>query len=234
MDIIFDLHTHTLFSDHAFSTIYENILCAKSVGLKGIATTDHGPDIGDAGCIWHYGCVEELIPDEVDGIHHFPGVEANVKDSDGSLDIDDATLKRLSVVIASFHPPVYMPNDEKTLIKAYENIFKNPYVNILGHIDRAPFSFDYAAVANMAKEKGIAVELNQHSLQLSAEIKAAAVKLAKACNDNKVPVVVNTDSHFCKSVGVFTQSEEMLKEIGFDKNLIINRDYERTMELFGK
>lgn len=234
MDILFDLHTHTLFSDHAFSTVYENITCAKAVGLKGIATTDHGPEIVDSGHTWHYGCLEELVPREVDGIHHFPGVEANILNTTGELDIPDDYQNRLDVVIASFHGYPFMPKTEKDVLTTYENVFKNKNVNMLGHIDRVPFEYDMKTVVSMAKEHNVPVELNQHSLELSDFIKSQAISLAKICNQLKVPVVVNTDSHFCKSVGVFTLIEKMLKEIGFDKNLIINRDYDRTMEIYSK
>ncbi len=234
MEILFDLHTHTLFSDHAFSTVYENILCAKAAGLKGIATTDHGPNLGDAGNMWHYSCVEELIPRQVDGVHHFPGVEADIISVEGDLDIPELALKKLEVVIASFHSVAFMPENEKDLIKTYENVLKNPYVNMLGHIDRAPFTVDMGRIVKMAKEHNVPVELNQHSLQLSPFIKEQAVALAKACNKYEVPVVVNTDSHFCKSVGVFDDSEKMLDEIGFNLDLIINRDFERTMEIYSK
>ena len=40
-DILADMHTHTLFSKHAYSTVKENIEVAKKRGLKYLAITDH-------------------------------------------------------------------------------------------------------------------------------------------------------------------------------------------------
>ena len=39
-DILADLHTHTLFSKHAYSTVEENIEAARNKGLSYIAITD--------------------------------------------------------------------------------------------------------------------------------------------------------------------------------------------------
>ena len=40
-DIFADMHTHTIFSLHAYSTIEENLRVAKERGLQYIAITDH-------------------------------------------------------------------------------------------------------------------------------------------------------------------------------------------------
>ena len=40
-DIIADLHTHSIFSKHAYSTIQENIAAAEKMNLKYLAITDH-------------------------------------------------------------------------------------------------------------------------------------------------------------------------------------------------
>ena len=46
-DIYADLHTHSIFSKHAYSTIKENIEIAKERKLKYIAITDHFYGNGD-------------------------------------------------------------------------------------------------------------------------------------------------------------------------------------------
>ncbi len=39
--ILADLHTHTLFSQHAFSTLRENIVCAQREGMQYPVITDY-------------------------------------------------------------------------------------------------------------------------------------------------------------------------------------------------
>ena len=41
MKILVDLHTHTIASGHAFSTLKENIDEAKKKGLRILGTSDH-------------------------------------------------------------------------------------------------------------------------------------------------------------------------------------------------
>ena len=36
-----DVHTHTLYSRHAYSTILENVAAAKEAGLELLGSTDH-------------------------------------------------------------------------------------------------------------------------------------------------------------------------------------------------
>ena len=43
MKIIADLHTHTLVSEHAYSTVNEMVQSAKEKGFLALAITDHGP-----------------------------------------------------------------------------------------------------------------------------------------------------------------------------------------------
>ena len=47
MHTIADLHTHTLVSQHAYSTLYENIQAAREADFYALAITDHGPGMPD-------------------------------------------------------------------------------------------------------------------------------------------------------------------------------------------
>ena len=47
MEIKLDLHTHTSFSPHAYSTLWENITFAKERGMEAIAMTNHGMSTED-------------------------------------------------------------------------------------------------------------------------------------------------------------------------------------------
>ena len=45
MNLVADLHVHTISSGHAYNTILENTQSAIEKGLKLIAITDHGPNM---------------------------------------------------------------------------------------------------------------------------------------------------------------------------------------------
>ena len=62
MDIKTDLHTHTLVSQHAYSTVIENVKYAAENGVEAIAVTDHAPGTPDGAHDWHFGCLTDFIP----------------------------------------------------------------------------------------------------------------------------------------------------------------------------
>ena len=77
MHIVADLHTHTIASTHAYSTVYEMVRCAKAKGLIAIGITDHGPDMKDGPHEWHFSNLN-IIPREIDGVAVIRGIEFNI------------------------------------------------------------------------------------------------------------------------------------------------------------
>lgn len=228
MKIEIDLHTHTMANDHAYSTLYENLQGAKERGLKGIAITDHGPNMVDSPHIWHFCCLKDL-PKSAYGIRILRGMEANILNEEGELDAQPSVVDRLDFIIASYHPPVYNPKTATELENAYLNALDNPYVKILGHLDR-DLEVNYDKIIKKAKEKNIAIELNKHSLELREHYKERVVKIAKSCQKYNATVVVNSDAHFCSEVGNVNNVFELLEEINFDKSLILNSSMKKTLE----
>ena len=86
MRFLVDLHTHTLASQHAYSTIKEYVEAADDKGIAMFATTDHGPDLEDGCHPWHFGNLR-TIPHIIDKIAILHGVECNIR-KDGSVDLD--------------------------------------------------------------------------------------------------------------------------------------------------
>ena len=48
MQMIADLHTHTLCATHAYNTFNEMAVAAKEIGYCALAVTDHAPAMPDA------------------------------------------------------------------------------------------------------------------------------------------------------------------------------------------
>ena len=76
-NIIADLHTHSLASTHAYSTIREMVDSAAEKGLKAIAITDHARTMPGAPGPWFFNSMHEL-PLLYRGILLIAGMEANV------------------------------------------------------------------------------------------------------------------------------------------------------------
>ena len=104
-----DMHTHTIASTHAYSTITENCQWAEKYGMKGIAMTDHAMKIPDSPHIWHFVNLG-ILPRKINGITVLRGIEANVVSDDGELDTSEKLLSGLEWVVASMHSAFYTPS----------------------------------------------------------------------------------------------------------------------------
>ena len=62
MKIIADTHTHTVASEHAYSTLMENVQVAKSKGIKFLAITDHTGQMIGAPSQAYFTCMQAGIP----------------------------------------------------------------------------------------------------------------------------------------------------------------------------
>lgn len=113
---------------------------------------------------------------------------------DGSLDLPDAILRRLDLVIAAVHSKFDLPRARQTgrILKAMDN----PLVSMLAHptgrlIDeREPYDVDMAKLIRKAAAVGCHLELNAHPDRL--DLLDVHCQMAKA---EGVLVSVNSDSH---------------------------------------
>lgn len=225
LKIAADLHTHTMVSDHAYSTILENAAYAKSIGLECIAMTDHAPAMVDGAHTWHFHNLG-AIPDYLHGVRILRGIECDIL-ADGSLDVADDELARLEFVLASVHWVLfgaYQGIEAQT--EAYLSAIRNPYVDCIAHSGLAAYPYDYETVVLEAKKLGKLIEINEHSFESRAEGIENCKKIALLCKKHQTQISVNTDAHFAYQLGEVTRSEKMLEEIDFPKELIVNLSME--------
>lgn len=226
MKILFDTHTHTNVSTHAYSTLLENVAVAKQKGMEGIAMTNHAPAIGDAPHIWHFYCMDN-IPREIDGVKVLCGVEANILDENGTLDMTSFDLNFCDIVIASLHNPCYVAGTVEKHTNTWLNVIKNPYVDILGHSGEECFKYDLDTVILAAKDANKCVEINAHSFRFRKGAKENCQKIAETCKKFGANIVVASDAHFCHDIGNFELAIKLLTEIQFPEELIMNTSAEK-------
>lgn len=233
MKPIMDLHTHTTASGHGYSTLKENIEVAKERGLRVLGLSEHGPAMPGGPHIFffsNYRC----IPRRYGDLQLLCGIEANICDYDGRLDVEDKILERMDYVIASMHTLCCKPGTMEENTRASIKAMKNPYVTILGHPDDSRYPLDREAVVRAASEEKVAIEINNSSLNPQAARQGGRENIKELlywCEKYKVPVLLGTDSHICYTVGDFTETIKLLEEVHFPKELVLNYEVENLTKL---
>ena len=224
MKYLSDLHTHSIVSGHAYSTLLENINYCAEKGIKILGTSEHAPTMPGAPHYWYFGNMK-VVPRVINGVTILRGCEANILDIDGSLDMTDESSRNLDYMIASFHEPVFKPKAKEENTAAILNVMdKYDKVEILGHLGNPNYELDYEAIVKKAKEKNIMIEINNSSLLGSSRVGSDVncKKVALLCREIGTKVILTSDSHINTCIGVFNKGIELLEEIQMPKELVMN------------
>jgi len=234
LQISADLHTHTVASTHGYSTINENAAAAAALGMKLLAVTDHGPAMPDAPHLWHFHNYK-VLPREIGGVKMLYGVEANIIDENGTLDMDEKELSFCEWVIASYHTQcVKFSRTPELVTQGYRKVCENPLVDVIGHPTTAMFPFDYEPVLKLFKEAGKLIEINESSLKWKRGALENGKTVYALCKKYEIPIVLNTDSHYAGLIGKTPLAEQLLRDLDFPARLIVNLDAEYIMDLAAK
>ena len=224
MKYLSDLHTHSIVSGHAYSTLLENINYCAEKGIKILGTSEHAPSMPGAPHYWYFGNMK-VVPRVINGVTILRGCEANILDIDGSLDMTDESSRNLDYMIASFHEPVFKPKSKEENTAAILNVMdKYDKVEILGHLGNPNYELDYEAIVKKAKEKNIMIEINNSSLLGSSRVGSDVncKKVALLCKEIGTKVILTSDAHINTCIGVFNKGIELLEEIQMPKELVMN------------
>lgn len=233
----FDPHTHSIASGHASqATITDLAKKAASVGLKSLGITDHAPGTLCSGRTAYFRNLA-YAPKKRCGIELLYGVELNILDKNGNVDLTDDVLENLDYAIISMHLPTYKSGSAEENTFAYVNAMKHPKVKIVGHPEDAKFPVDFEALIVAAKHFGVAIEINNSSLSpdgYRGDVRENVRTILNLCKKYNHPVVLSSDSHGVKHVGDFTYALELVKEMNFPEGLILNYSYKRFKSFIEK
>lgn len=202
---VLDLHTHTIVSGHAYSTLREMAKAASDKGLELLGITEHAPKMPGTCHLFYFDNLR-IVPRELYGIELVLGSEVNILDAKGTVDLPQKTMEKLDIIIASLHTPCMEPGSRQENTEAYLNVMKNPCVNIIGHPDDGRYEVDYEALVQGAKEYGKILELNNHSMDPDCSRSNAVENdtiMLNYCKKYQVPVVMDSDAHFDTLIGEF-------------------------------
>lgn len=236
MNISIDLHTHTIASGHAYSTLLENIRMAQEKNMTAMGTSDHARMLPGA---FHPIFFQDykVIPEKVGNIRIFKGIEANIYDFNGHIDVESPVLESVDYIIASLHSHCFTSGSVMDNTDALVAVMENPYVKIIGHPDDSRFPVDYNRLASEAKAAGVALELNNSSLHPRSTRKNGrknAIQMLKACMAAETRIIVNSDAHIAFDVGNLDAACDLLDDVGFPEALVVNRSLETLTYVLNK
>lgn len=236
MKYVLDTHTHTLASGHAYSTIREMAYMAKEKGLELLGITEHGPAMPGS-CHDFYFSNLRVASRNMCGIELLLGVELNILDYNGTVDLEQKILRQMDVAIASMHMPCIKPGTKEENTRAYIQAMKNPYVNIIGHPDDARYDLDYKGLVLGAREQGVLIEINNASMQPGGPRVNAMDndrEILRLCRHFKVPVVLGSDAHADEGILNFTYPDQLIQELDFPEELIVNTSVDKLKKYVNK
>ena len=138
-------------------------------------------------------------------------------------------MNTLDYAIISMHLPNIKPGSVEENTFAYVNAMAHPRVKIIGHCEDTRFPVDYEALMVAARHYGVLFEINNSSLSpdgYRGDVRENVRTILELCKRYHHPIVLSSDSHGKKGVGIFKYAVEMLKEVRFPKELVLNRSSE--------
>lgn len=234
LKFLVDTHCHTVSSGHAYSTIKEVAETAGEKGLKLIAMTDHGPAMPGGPHIMHIGN-QVVIPDYIKGVRVLKGVEANIIDFNGGLDLPERYLKKLDIVIASFHEICISSGSVEENTRALVAAMGNPYVDIIAHPGNPYYPIDIDRLIQCAHDTGTLIEINNSSfLESRKGSEGNCRRIAAKAKEKGVVLAAGSDCHICYDVGKFNKVREIFEELEMPEELVINTDPQKLIDYLNK
>ena len=127
-----DVHTHTIVSGHAYSTMQEMAREAAERGLEILGITEHAPGIPGT-CDPIYFRNLHVVPRDMYGVRLLLGAELNILDKDGTLDLDEYYYRMLDLRIAGIHSLCWKGGTREENTQGMINVVRNPWVQIISH-----------------------------------------------------------------------------------------------------
>lgn len=236
MKPITDLHVHTISSGHAYSTLQEIVQHAKNIGLPMVGISDHAPGMPGGAHLFHFLNMR-ILPKNIDGIRVVRGIEVNIMDHQGNIDVDQRTLDLTEYAIASLHPPCIPFGDVKSNTEVLIKVMGIEGIQIIGHPDDERYPLDYDALAQAANEHHVLLEINNSSMNgFSARSNSKIVikELLDACKRHQTHIIFGSDAHVSFDVGNFTYCKEIVEECDFPMELVVNHQLDKLQKFLPK
>lgn len=231
-----DVHTHTIASGHAYSSLQEMARAAADLGLELLGITEHGPSIPGT-CQPIYFLNQHVVPRELYGLRLMLGAELNILNTRGDMDLDPALWPRLDLRIAGIHSVCWEGGSRTENTDGVLAAMHNPYIQIISHPGDGTAELDFDALMRASRDTHTLLEINNHSLAPIRHKTVAApnnLRLLQLARQYDVPVILGSDAHFSTMIAQYDRVEPLLEEAQFPDELILNYSTARFLDYLKK
>lgn len=232
---LLDLHTHTIASGHAYSTIQEMARAAADKGLQILGITEHAPGIPGT-CDPIYFRNLHVVPREMYGVRLLLGVELDILDITGRLDLDEAYYRICDIRIAGIHSLCWEGGTRNQNTEAMVNAIRNPWTHIISHPGDGTAELDFKPIVEAAHETHTLLEINSSSLKPCRKKDAAQpnnIEILRLCKQTDTPIILGSDAHISFSVADYEYALPLLHETDFPDELVMNYWPEQALTYMG-
>jgi putative hydrolase len=218
-----DIHSHTDWSDGR-ATMLDMAQAAQALGYEYLGVTDHSPRI----TVVHGLDAERLVAQsrqmaEVQKsveVKLLQGIEVDILE-DGALDLPDAVLEILDIVIAS--PHVKLRQEPAAMTERMLRAISHPRVDVIGHpTGRRPGSregatYDFEAVFKEAARRNVALEIDCDPARMDLSPEMARLALEVGCT-----FTIDADAHAPAEFAYVPMAFWMARRAGIPRDRILN------------
>jgi putative hydrolase len=219
-----DVHSHTKWSD-GHATMLEMAKGAQAIGYRYLGITDHSPRITVVHGLGAERLLEQSremaeVQSQVKGVTLLQGIEVDILE-DGALDLPDAVLELLDIVIAS--PHVKLRQESRAMTERMLRAVSHPHVDVIGHpTGRRPGSrpgadYDFEAVFKEAARHKVALEIDTDPARMDLSPEMARLALECGCN-----FTLDGDAHGPEQLAYVPMGAWMARRAGIPQDRILN------------
>ena len=247
-----DVHTHTLFSRHAYSTLEEDVRAAANKNLELLGITDHYSELlfdeqtlknfqyfinlSTWPRVWHdvtllRGCEADIVDGRGNLFGHDIVVDKGiVGEKRRATTLKHEVFRQCDYVIASIHRKDFTREQTSAQnAQMYINALQDPKVLILGHLGRSGVDFELDPVLEAARDMGKLIELNGSSLEDPLKAGRSMDRcraIAERCAELGTMVSFGSDAHVSYHVARSKKVSDLLNELDFPAELVPCRSKE--------
>lgn len=232
---LLDIHTHTIMSGHAYSTLQEMAQTAKDKGLQILGITEHAPSIPGS-CDPIYFRNLHVVPREMYGVRLLMGCELNILDTQGTIDLDEFYYRQMDIRIAGIHSLCWQGGNAEENTQGMVNAIRNPWIHIISHPGDGTAELIFEPIVEEAQRHHTLLEINSSSLnpiRHKEQAIANNLKILNLCKQLEVPVILGSDAHISFDIANYQYALPLLKEIDFPEKLVMNHQPDFFLNYLG-